>query len=141
MSDARWTPISTGEPVKGIPYSQAALTDDGTLHISGTVPLTGSGELVADDIGRQTTAVLDAVKELVAKAGGSASDIVFVSTHLASASDFDGFNEAYRAAFAEPYPARITVVAGELLGEGVLVESSAVARVPPPRRARDAREA
>jgi enamine deaminase RidA (YjgF/YER057c/UK114 family) len=132
MPDARWTPISTGATVEGIPYSQAALGDDGTLYISGQVPLDASGDLIDEEIGRQTTAVLDAVKELVAAAGGAPSDILFVSTHLASAADFDGFNEAYRAAFAEPYPARITVVAGELLGEGVLVESSAVARVPPP---------
>lgn len=129
MSSVRWTPVSTGSPLEGIPYSQAALTDDGTLYISGQVALDAAGELLARDIRSQTTAVLDAIKQLTAAAGGSAADIVFVSTHLASASDFDAFNEAYREAFAEPYPARITVVAGELLGEGVLVESSAVARV------------
>ncbi len=132
MTHARWRPITTGAPLEGIPYSQAALMDDGTLYVSGQVPLDAAGALVAEDIRSQTTAVLDAIKQLTVEAGGSPRDIVFVSTHLATASDFDAFNEAYRLAFEEPYPARITVVAGELLGEGILVESSAVARVPAP---------
>ena len=50
-----------------------------------------------------------------------------MNVFLVDLADFDAFNEVYRAAFAEPYPARTTVQAG--LPGGIRVEIEAVARL------------
>ncbi|HUZ85201.1 MAG TPA: RidA family protein [Gaiellales bacterium] len=125
----RWRPLDAGTAIDAIPYSPAALTDDGTLHISGQIAVDAGGLPLAPDVESQTRHVLGAISALVEAAGGSLGDACFVSTHLARAADFDGFNRVYAECFSPPYPARITTVAGELLAPGVLVESCAVARV------------
>jgi 2-iminobutanoate/2-iminopropanoate deaminase len=51
-----------------------------------------------------------------------------VNVFLVDLADFAAFNEVYRAAFSEPYPARTTVQAG--LPEPLRVEIEAVARLP-----------
>ena len=60
-------------------------------------------------------------------AGCTLDDVVKVNVFLVDLADFDAFNEVYRAAFAEPYPARTTVQAG--LPGGIRVEIEAVARL------------
>jgi enamine deaminase RidA (YjgF/YER057c/UK114 family) len=129
-----WRPIESAAPVGGIPYSEAVLTDDGTLHVSGQIALDADGAAIPGGIEAQTRHVLGCIRALVELAGGTMADVVFVTTHLADAADFDGFNRVYRESFSPPYPARITTVAGALLAEGVLVESSAVARISGVRR-------
>ena len=61
-------------------------------------------------------------------AGCTLDDVVKVNVFLVDLADFDGFNEVYRAAFAEPYPVRTTVQAG--LPGGIRVEIEAVAHLP-----------
>lgn len=124
-----WKPVESAAPVGGIPYSEAVLCDDGTLYVSGQIALDATGTAIAGGIEAQTRHVLESVRTLVERAGGSMSDVVFVTTHLVAPADFDGFNSVYRECFEPPYPARITTVAGALLAEGVLVESCAVARI------------
>jgi enamine deaminase RidA (YjgF/YER057c/UK114 family) len=124
-----WRPIESAAPVGGIPYSESVLADDGTLYISGQIALDAAGVAIAGGIEAQTRHVLGAIRTLVELAGGSMADVLFVTTHLVDAADFDGFNSVYRDAFTPPYPARITTVAGALLADGVLIESSAVARI------------
>jgi reactive intermediate/imine deaminase len=87
------------------PFSMA--TRAGTmLFVAGIVAFDASGNLVGDgDIKAQTRQVLENIKELVFAAGGSLSDVVY----LTDFANYAGMNEVYHEYFAEAPPARATV--------------------------------
>jgi enamine deaminase RidA (YjgF/YER057c/UK114 family) len=72
--------------------------------------------------------VLANLRACLAAAGCGLDDVQKVNVYLSDLADFEGFNEVYRTAFAEPFPARTTVQVG--LPPGLLIEVEAVARPP-----------
>lgn len=107
-------------------YSQAIVAD-GFLWTAGFGPQDPVTGQVPEGIGPQTTQVLRNVQATLAVRGLDLSDVVKVTTHLQHLKrDFAAYDEAYRAAFAEPYPARTTV--GSQLYD-ILVEIDVVARL------------
>jgi 2-iminobutanoate/2-iminopropanoate deaminase len=96
------------------PYS-SALRSGQLLFISGQVPVDpATGQMIEGDIATQTRRVLDSIGGLL-KAGGLTFDAVVRTTvFLADMSDFAAMNDAYRAYFKEPFPARSTVQAARL---------------------------
>jgi 2-iminobutanoate/2-iminopropanoate deaminase len=109
------------------PYSPVVVSGD-LVYTAGQVAFDGSGTLVAGGIAEQTTQVLSNLRACLIAAGCTLDDVVKVNVFLLDLAEFDAFNEIYRAAFAEPYPARTTVEAG--LPGGIRVEIEAVARIP-----------
>ena len=109
------------------PYSPVVVSGD-LVYTAGQVAFDGSGTLVAGGIAEQTTQVLANLRACLLAAGCTLDDVVKVNVFLLDLAEFDAFNEIYRAAFAEPYPARTTVQAG--LPGGIRVEIEAVARIP-----------
>ncbi len=96
------------------PYS-AALRAGQLLFVSGQVPLDpDTGMMLDGDIGTQTRQVLQNIGALLEAAGLSPQHIVRTTVFLADMNDFAAMNEAYRAFFAEPYPARSTIQAARL---------------------------
>lgn len=84
--------------------------------------------VVGDTIEEQTRQTLNNLEAVLAAAGLSREHVVKVSAHLQELDrDFPGYDREYRAFFAEPYPARITV--GSRLA-GILVEIDFVALRP-----------
>jgi endoribonuclease L-PSP len=74
--------------------------------VASIVAFDASGNLVGDgDIKAQTRQVLENIKELVFAAGGSLSDVVY----LTDFANYAGMNEVYHEYFAEAPPARATV--------------------------------
>lgn len=112
------------------PYSQA-VAHDGTLYVSGQIPLDPTtGEMAADDISGQTRRVL-ANLQAVLEAGGASLDSVLRTTiYLVDLAHFPDVNAIYAEYFrGEPAPARATVqVAALPLGAQIEIDAIAVCR-------------
>ena len=108
------------------PYSPVVRSGD-HVYTAGQVGFDSSGTLVAGGIAEQTRQTLANLQACLLAAGCTLDDVVKVNVFLVDLADFDGFNEVYRAAFAEPYPVRTTVQAG--LPGGIRVEIEAVAHL------------
>lgn len=108
------------------PYSQGIIIKN-LLFISGQIPIIPeTGELIKDDIRRETEQVMNNIKAIVEEAGGNMSDIVKTTIYLTNINNFNEVNEAYATFFKESPPARATVKVS-FLPKGVGVEIDAIA--------------
>jgi 2-iminobutanoate/2-iminopropanoate deaminase len=112
------------------PYSPVVRSGD-HVYTAGQVAFDERGALVDGGVSAQTAQVLANPASYLRAAGCGFDDVVKVNVFLLDLADFDDFNDVYRTAFDEPYPARTTVQAG--LPGGIRVEIEAVARVPEAR--------
>jgi len=119
-------PVSTEKAPRAIgPYSQAVKAG-GFVFVSGQIPLTPEGEVVAGGIQAQAERVMENLKAVLEAAGSSLDKVVQTTCFLADMEDFPAFNEVYGRYFSPPYPARATV-AVKALPRGVRVEVACVA--------------
>lgn len=111
------------------PYSQAIVAN-GTVYTSGQIALTPEGgeELLKENVGVQTVAVLQNLKAVLEEAGSSMNDVLKTTIFLANMDDFAKVNALYEEAFGTHKPARATV-AVKTLPKNALVEIDAVALV------------
>jgi 2-iminobutanoate/2-iminopropanoate deaminase len=123
-----WNPASPAGGGLDIPYSPAAISD-GLVHVAGVISSDASGEIIADDFASQARRTFGNLLTTLESAGCSAADVVHVTTYLTDRADFDAFNEAFKQAFSDPYPARVTVIA-QLIVPGLSIEVTAVAARP-----------
>jgi len=127
MPDAeRRTVLPSGWKPSPSPYSYAILSGD-TLFLSGLVarnPADNSFE--GGDVATQTRAVLESAGTILQAAGMTHADVVSARVYLPDSSGFPAMNEAYRAFFPEPRPARAAVQAG-LAGRDYVVEITLLA--------------
>ncbi|MFA6789277.1 MAG: RidA family protein [Arcobacteraceae bacterium] len=107
------------------PYSQA-IKANGMVFTSGQIALTPSGELVENDIKKQTRQVLTNLQHVLEEAGCTLSDVVKVTIYLEDMHDFGVVNVIYAEYFGEHKPARSTV-AVKTLPKNVLVEIDVIA--------------
>lgn len=98
-------------------FSNAILVGD-TLYIAGNIgldPKTGKAPTrVEDEIGN----LLDSYKALLAQAGFTMDDLVYVQIACTDLSYYDKFNTMYKAAFTKELPAREFIGVASLLGGG-----------------------
>jgi 2-iminobutanoate/2-iminopropanoate deaminase len=105
---------AAGAPKAIGPYSSALRVGD-LLFISGQVPVDpASGNMVEGSIADQTRQVLRNIGALLDAAGLTFADVARTTVYLADMNDFAEMNEAYRAVFVEPFPARSTIQAARL---------------------------
>jgi enamine deaminase RidA (YjgF/YER057c/UK114 family) len=105
----------------------AAVSADGLIYVSGTLPRDASGSIAArDDVAAQTRLIIASVGELLSAAGSSLNQVVVVTVYLKSAADFQIMNDAYRACWQSELPTRTTVVT-DLVLPGARVEMSMIA--------------
>jgi 2-aminomuconate deaminase len=96
-------------------------------HAGVTVHDDGSFE--ADIVG-QTEALLENMKIIVERCGGSMDRLVDLTTFLVSMDDFPGYNDVYNRWFdAETGPTRTTVTVAALPHPHLLIEMKVVALV------------
>ncbi|MFQ3587764.1 MAG: RidA family protein [Fimbriimonadaceae bacterium] len=108
------------------PYSQAVRASGQMFFMSGQIPLTPDGDLVAGDVKEQTRQVVANMRAVLESAGLSFENVVKTTIFLSSMDHFAAVNEVYGEAFPAEPPARSTVaVAG--LPRGVDVEIEAIA--------------
>lgn len=115
-----------GAPPRGA-YSQGWRAGD-FIFVTGTGPIDPvTGQLVGDDIERQTEQTIDNVAAILEAASASLQDVVKVNVHLSDTSLFARYNAVYSRRFSPPYPVRTTV--GSDLGHapGMLIEIDCIA--------------
>lgn len=98
-------------------FSNAILVGD-TLYIAGNIgldPKSGKPPAkIEDEIGN----LLDSYKTLLAQAGFTMDDLVYVQIACTDLSYYDKFNAMYKAAFTKELPAREFIGVASLLGGG-----------------------
>jgi 2-iminobutanoate/2-iminopropanoate deaminase len=108
------------------PYSQAVEVD-GTLYISGQIPLDPQTmKVVEGGIQEQTTQVLKNIGAILTEAGYDYTDVVKSTCLLSDMANFKAMNEIYGKYYSENPPARAAFAVKEL-PLGVLVEIETVA--------------
>lgn len=119
--------IESGNAPKAIgPYSQAVLVD-GTLYVSGNIPVNPATGDVADGIVNQSKQVFENMKAVLNEAGMGFENVVKTTAFLTDLSNFATFNEIYASYFVAPYPARSCVEVSKL-PKNVLVEVECIAK-------------
>ncbi|WP_321373434.1 RidA family protein [uncultured Draconibacterium sp.] len=120
--------ISTEKAPAAIgPYSQAVEVN-GTLYISGQVPLDPATMTVVDGgITEQTEQVMLNIGEILSAAGYTFADVVKSTCLLSDMANFKAMNEVYGKYYSENPPARAAFAVKELpLGVMVEIETIAV---------------
>lgn len=108
------------------PYSQG-IEVDGTLYISGQVPLDPQTmKVVEGGIQEQTTQVLKNIGAILSEAGYGYQDVVKSTCLLSDMANFKAMNEIYGKYFSENPPARAAFAVKEL-PLGVLIEIETIA--------------
>lgn len=109
------------------PYSQA-VEINGTLYISGQIPLVpATGKLADGDIRSQTEQVFRNIGAILRSAGYSYSDVVKSTCFLSDIADFKAMNEVYAKYYTSDQPARAAFAVRELpLGALIEIETVAV---------------
>lgn len=119
--------IDTSNAPKAVgPYSQA-IEANGTLYISGQIPIDPkTGKMVDGGIKEQTAQVLKNVGAILEAAGYSFFDVVKTTCFLSDIKNFSSMNEIYGEVYLQAPPARSTFAVKDL-PLGVLVEIETIA--------------
>lgn len=120
---------SGGLPRPVGPYSPAVVFDR-LVFVSGqgaTDPATGR---LAADVEAQTEQCLRNIEAILRAAGSRLDCVLRCGVFLADMADFPKMNAAYARVFGDHRPARTTIQAAALPGEGLRVEIDAIAYVP-----------
>ncbi|MBO7169192.1 MAG: reactive intermediate/imine deaminase, partial [Rikenellaceae bacterium] len=88
------------------PYSQAVQCN-GTLYISGQLPVDGATGAVAEGIEAQTRQSLTNIGHILAEAGMGYGNVVKTTVLLADIADFAAMNAVYAEFFEGDKPARV----------------------------------
>ena len=98
------------------------------VFLTGQIPFRDGEPMTTGSIEDQTRVVLDLIRDTLAEAGCTLSDVVKAMVWLRERADFPGFNTVYAEYFPEAPPARSAVL-NELLVD-VRVEIEVVAYKP-----------
>ena len=108
------------------PYSQA-VEANGTLYISGQLPVDPLTGAMPEGIEAQTRQCLQNVIAILEAANYSLSDVVKSVVLLTDMADFQAMNQVYATYYAENQPARVCYQVAKLpLGALVEIETIAV---------------
>ena len=107
------------------PYSQA-IEANGTLYVSGQLPLIPADGTMPEGIEAQTEQALRNIGAILTKAGCSYGDVVKSTVLLADISDFGAMNAVYARFFTTTLPARVCYQVAAL-PKGARVEIDVIA--------------
>ncbi|MBQ5725963.1 MAG: RidA family protein [Alistipes sp.] len=107
------------------PYSQA-VENNGTIYVSGQLPINGATGKMAEGIEEQTRQSLTNLRYILEEAGYSLADVVKTTVLLDDIADFAAMNAVYATFFTEQMPARMCYEVAKL-PMGAKVEIDAVA--------------
>lgn len=88
------------------PYSQA-IEANGTLYISGQLPIDAATGKMPETVEEQTIQALTNIVHIAAEAGYTLNDAVKATVLLDDMSDFTAMNGVYAEFFPENMPARV----------------------------------
>ena len=121
-------PISTNKAPGAVgPYSQGIGTNT-LIFTSGQLPIVPeTGELLKDDIKRETKQCLENVLAVLEEGKATLKDIAKVNIYITNMDDFPLINETYEEYFNEHKPARSCVEVSRLpKGGNIEIEAIAV---------------
>ena len=107
------------------PYSQAVKAN-GMLYTSGQIALTPAGEMLEDDIKKQTVQVFENLKAILEASNCTFNDVIKVGIFLADMNDFGIVNSIMTEVFGDHKPVRSTV-AVKTLPKNAMVEMDIIA--------------
>lgn len=112
------------------PYSPA-LRFDRLIFVSGQGAIDpATGRLAGPDVSAQTEQCLRNLRAILEAAGSRLDCVLRCGVFLVDMADFSEMNEVYARVFGAHRPARTTIQAAALPGEGLRVEIDAIAYVP-----------
>ena len=119
--------IATPEAPAAVgPYSQA-IEANGTLYISGQLPIDPATKTMPEGIKAQTAQSLKNIEAILRAAGYTKNDVVKSTVLLDRIADFGAMNEVYAEFYTENPPARVAYeVAALPMGALVEIETIAV---------------
>jgi 2-iminobutanoate/2-iminopropanoate deaminase len=121
---------AAGLPKPVGPYSPG-MQFERLVFVSGqgaTDPATG--QLAGPDVATQTAQCLANVETILKAAGSSLQHVLRCGVFLAEMAEFPQMNEVYARVFGDHRPARTTIQAAALPGQGLRVEIDAIAYIP-----------
>jgi 2-iminobutanoate/2-iminopropanoate deaminase len=120
--------ISTDRAPKPVgPFSQA-IKANGFIFVAGiTARDSKTGQVIEDDITRQTELVMENIKVILEAADSSLDRTVKTTVYLKDMNDFDAMGKVYSRYFPSHPPARATVEVARLHGGRVEIELIALA--------------
>lgn len=108
------------------PYSQA-VEANGTLYISGQLPIDPATGQVPEDIREQTMQCLKNIGAILKEAGYTYENVVKSTVLLSDMNDFGAMNEVYASVYTREMPARVCYQVCKLpMGVKVEIETIAV---------------
>lgn len=108
------------------PYSQA-IENNGTIYVSGQLPIDGATGKMADGIEEQTRQSLTNLRYILEEAGYSLADVAKTTVLLDDIADFAAMNGVYATFFTEQMPARVCYEVAKLpMGAKVEIDAIAV---------------
>ncbi len=109
------------------PYSQAVAVENGTVYVSGQLPIDpATGKFAGDTIEAQTEQSIKNIMAILAENGMSIDDVVKTTVLLSDIDEFGAMNKVYAEFFTEPFPARAAFQVAAL-PQGAKVEIEVVA--------------
>lgn len=118
--------ISTDQAPKAIgPYSQAVYFN-GTLYISGQLPINPKTGEMPEGIRAQTVQALENVKAILEEAKFDLNDVVKCTVLLKDINDFAAMNEEYAKYYTSKPPARVAYEVANL-PKAALIEIETIA--------------
>jgi 2-iminobutanoate/2-iminopropanoate deaminase len=127
-SKANLREIATERAPKPVgPFSQA-IQANGFIFVAGmTARDPKTGQVIEDDITRQTERVMENIKAVLEAAGSSFDRAVKTTVFLKDMNDFDAMGKVYSRYFPSHPPARSTVEVSRLHGGRIEIELIALA--------------
>ena len=128
MTDHRYiTPADAAAPVG--PYSPG-MGFERLILVSGQAGRDPVTNTLADDVEGQTEQCLRNVETILRAAGSDLQHVLRCGVFLVDMAEFPKMNAVYARMFGDHRPARTTVAAAALPGDGLRVEIDCIAYVP-----------
>ena len=112
MTPIRQIHPATGNPPIG-PYSPAVVCGN-TIYVSGQIPRSADGKIVAESIEAATRQSLENLRAVLTAAGCTPSHVLKTTVFMIDLGEFEGMNKTYAEFFGEHRPARSTVQVSKL---------------------------
>ena len=96
------------------------------VFVSGQLPRLPDGGMCRGTIGEQTTQAVLNLRAVLEAEGLTLADVVKTTVWLTAVDHVAGMNAVYAELFAEPYPARSTVISGLVAAADIEIEAMAL---------------
>ena len=108
-----------GKPSDPNDFITPLILHNGVIYIAGQ-GANSNGPVGKDDIESHVTKVMENVKELVIRGGGTMDSILQLTVYLSDLSYYDAMNKIFKTYFPNGGPARTTVAVAALPGKSLL---------------------